>query len=104
MEKLLVHGGSRLKGTVTVSGSKNSSLPIMAATLLTRERCVIRRVPDLSDTNYMVRILATLGADVERASGNVITSAEKVSYQAPYDLVRKMRDWGSSDRPAPAGA
>jgi UDP-N-acetylglucosamine 1-carboxyvinyltransferase len=91
MEKLLVHGGSRLKGTVTISGSKNSSLPIMAATLLTRERCVIRRVPDLSDTNYMVRILATLGADVERASGNVITSADKVSHQAPYDLVRKMR-------------
>ena len=91
MEKLLVHGGSRLNGTVTISGSKNSSLPIMAAALLTRERCVIRRVPDLSDTNYMVRILATLGADVERASGNVIINAEKVSYQAPYELVRKMR-------------
>lgn len=91
MEKLLVHGGSRLNGTVAISGSKNSSLPIMAASLLTRERCVIRRVPDLSDTNYMVRILATLGADIERASGNVIINAEKISSQAPYDLVRKMR-------------
>ena len=91
MEKLLVHGGSRLNGTVAISGSKNSSLPIMAASLLTRERCVIRRVPDLSDTNYMVRILATLGANIERASGNVIINAEKISSQAPYDLVRKMR-------------
>ncbi len=91
MEKLLVHGGSRLKGTVTISGSKNSSLPILAATLLTREQCVIRRVPDLSDTNYMVQILGTLGAEVERASGRVIVAAEKVAPEAPYDLVRKMR-------------
>ena len=57
MEKLLVHGGSRLSGSVTISGSKNSSLPILAATLLTEEPCTIRRVPDLSDTNYMVQIL-----------------------------------------------
>ena len=91
MEKLLVHGGSRLSGTVTISGSKNSALPILAATLLTKEQCVIRRVPDLSDTNYMVQILGTLGADVERASGRVIVAAEKIAPEAPYDLVRKMR-------------
>lgn len=91
MQKLIVHGGTRLRGKVNISGSKNSSLPILAATLLTRDECVIRRVPDLSDTNYMVQILRALGADVERASGTVQVKAEKVTPDTPYDLVRKMR-------------
>jgi UDP-N-acetylglucosamine 1-carboxyvinyltransferase len=52
MEKFIVHGGHALEGSVNISGSKNASLPILAATLLTREQCVIRRVPDVSDTNY----------------------------------------------------
>jgi len=92
MEKFIVQGGSRLAGTVNVSGSKNAALPILAATLLTRETCVIRRVPDVSDTNYMLQILQNLGAEVERASGNVIIKCEKLrSHEAPYDLVRKMR-------------
>ena len=91
MEKLLVHGGSRLSGSINVSGSKNSSLPILAATLLTAEKCVIRRVPDVSDTNYMLQILNRLGAEVERASGTVTISAEELISDAPYDIVRKMR-------------
>ncbi len=91
METLLVHGGSALGGTISISGSKNSSLPILAATLLTRDPCTIRRVPDLSDTNYMLQILALLGADVERASGTVEIRAESIHSIAPYDLVRKMR-------------
>ena len=74
-----------------ISGSKNSSLPILAATLLTRETCIIRRVPDLCDTNYMVQILRALGAEVERASGTVRVCAEKIKTDTPYDLVRKMR-------------
>ena len=91
MEKLLVSGGSRLSGSVRISGSKNSSLPILAATLLSDEPCVIRNVPDLSDTNYMVQILATLGAEVEMEEGTVRIQAREISSQAPYDLVRKMR-------------
>ena len=92
MEKFVVHGGSQLSGSLNVSGSKNASLPILAATLLTKEECVIRRVPDVSDTNYMLQILQNLGAEVERASGNVIIKCEKIrSHEAPYDLVRKMR-------------
>ena len=91
MEKLYVDGGSRLSGNIRISGSKNSSLPILAATLLTDGECILRNVPDLSDTNYMVQILSTLGAEVERASGNVIVKANKVASEAPYDLVRKMR-------------
>jgi UDP-N-acetylglucosamine 1-carboxyvinyltransferase len=91
MDKILVHGGRPLSGSIKVSGSKNSSLPILAATLLTREPCVVYGVPDLSDTNYMLQILAHLGAQVERASGTVTVTAEKVQCVAPYDIVRKMR-------------
>ncbi len=91
MEKLIVTGGASLTGTINVSGSKNSSLPILAATLLTEDQCVIRRVPDVSDTNYMLQILSQLGAEVERASGNVVVTAKEVSHETPYDIVRKMR-------------
>ncbi len=91
MDKILVHGGHQLSGSVKISGSKNSALPILAATLLTKEQCVIKNVPDLSDIHYMLQILSHLGAQVERASGTVITSAEKIATDAPNDLVRKMR-------------
>lgn len=91
MDKLIIHGGEKLNGQVAISGSKNSALPLLAATLLTPEPCVLRRVPDLSDTNYMTQILTRLGASVERASGVVEVRAEKIKPTAPYDLVRKMR-------------
>src|SRR5438477_12207051 len=91
MDKIRVHGSHHLSGSVKVSGSKNSSLPILAATLLTREPCVVHGVPDLSDTHYMLQILMHLGAQVERASGTVSVAAEKVHSVAPYDIVRKMR-------------
>nr|MDQ3623673.1 UDP-N-acetylglucosamine 1-carboxyvinyltransferase [Verrucomicrobiota bacterium] len=80
-----------LSGSVKISGSKNSALPILAATLLTPEPCVIHHVPDLSDIHYMLQILSHLGAQVERASGVVTVQAEKVNTVAPYDIVRKMR-------------
>ncbi|GAB4176731.1 MAG: UDP-N-acetylglucosamine 1-carboxyvinyltransferase [Terrimicrobiaceae bacterium] len=91
MDKILVHGGRSLAGQVRISGSKNSALPILAATLLTKEPCVISRVPDLSDIHYMLTILGELGCEVERASGMVTIKAENVSTEAPYDIVRKMR-------------
>src|SRR6266404_6293733 len=91
MDKILVHGGNALAGSIKISGSKNSALPILAATLLTREPCTIHRVPDLSDTHYMLQILMHLGAQVERASGTVSVTADKVESAAPYDVVRKMR-------------
>lgn len=91
MDKLLVHGGSTLRGSVNISGSKNASLPILAAALLTEDDCIIRRVPDVSDTNYMVQILNALGADVERSSGTVRAKCADISDTAPYELVRRMR-------------
>jgi UDP-N-acetylglucosamine 1-carboxyvinyltransferase len=91
MDKIRIHGGRPLSGSIKISGSKNSALPILAATLLTREPCTIRRVPDLSDTNYMLQILKHLGAEVERASGTVTIAAAKIDSIAPYDVVRRMR-------------
>ena len=91
MDKILIHGGHSLSGSIKISGSKNSALPILAATLLTREPCILHRVPDLSDTHYMLQILMHLGAEVERASGTVTVKAEKIESVAPYDVVRKMR-------------
>ena len=91
MDKMIVHGGHPLSGSVRIGGSKNSSLPILAATLLTSEPCVISRVPDLSDIHYMLTILNELGCEVERASGTVTVKAVSVLTDAPYDIVRKMR-------------
>jgi UDP-N-acetylglucosamine 1-carboxyvinyltransferase len=91
MDKIRIHGGHPLSGSIKISGSKNSALPVLAATLLTQEPCTIRRVPDLSDTNYMLQILKHLGAEVERASGTVTVAAAKVDSVAPYDVVRRMR-------------
>ena len=91
MDKLIVHGGSTLSGSINISGAKNASLPILAASLLTDEDVIIRRVPDVSDTNYMIQILSALGAEVERSSGTVRISAKNISHDAPYELVRKMR-------------
>ncbi len=91
MDKLVVKGGARLKGRVEISGSKNSALPILAATLLTPETCVLHNVPDLSDIRFMLEILRQLGAKVTFENGTVTTRAEKVISEVPYDLVRKMR-------------
>ena len=91
MEKLVVHGGFTLRGAVNISGSKNASLPILAASLLTDEPVVVRRVPDVSDTNFMVQIMGQLGASVERSSGNVRVEARNLHSEAAYEQVRKMR-------------
>jgi UDP-N-acetylglucosamine 1-carboxyvinyltransferase len=91
MESFLIKGGVPLRGEVEISGSKNAALPIMAATLLTNETCVIRRVPDLSDTRYMAQILQSLGAEVTFRHGTLTVRAQKIKGYADYELVRKMR-------------
>lgn len=91
MYSLVINGGRPLNGEVQISGAKNAVLPILAATLLTPERCVLRRVPDLSDVNYMARILTELGAKVRVQGGTIVVAAERVRGVAGYDLVRKMR-------------
>jgi UDP-N-acetylglucosamine 1-carboxyvinyltransferase len=91
MDSFLIKGGVPLHGEVTISGAKNAALPIMAATLLTSEPCVIRRVPNLSDVRFMGQILTWLGAKVSIENGTVRAQAKKIKGQGDYDLVRKMR-------------
>ncbi|MDD4953628.1 MAG: UDP-N-acetylglucosamine 1-carboxyvinyltransferase [Candidatus Omnitrophica bacterium] len=92
MDKLIIEGGVKLKGEVTVSGAKNSVLPILAATLLTDDACVIKGVPDLRDSNTMLKILRSLGKSVE-AEGGVATIAagKNKGFVADYKLVSTMR-------------
>jgi UDP-N-acetylglucosamine 1-carboxyvinyltransferase len=91
MESLLIKGGVPLYGEVAISGAKNAVLPIMAATLLTREPCIIHRVPHLSDIRFMGRILAWLGAQVRFEGDTLRIQAKTVRGSGDYDLVRKMR-------------
>ncbi|MEI6342795.1 MAG: UDP-N-acetylglucosamine 1-carboxyvinyltransferase [Verrucomicrobiota bacterium] len=91
MDSFVIEGGTVLRGEVEVSGSKNAVLPIMAATLLTRETCVIHHVPDLSDVRFMCRILQSLGAVVTMEGGTLTVRAENITGTGDYDLIRKMR-------------
>jgi len=92
MDKLIIKGGSRLKGEVIISGSKNSVLPILAATLLTDEPCIIKDVPNLRDVNTMLKILRTLGKNAELDKGILtVTSSGRRNFIADYKLVSTMR-------------
>src|SRR6266436_1116173 len=91
MDSLLIKGGVPLHGEVKISGAKNAVLPIMAATLLTDQTCVIRRVPDLSDVQFMAKILSSLGAKVTVEGDMVTVRASKLKPVGNYELIRKMR-------------
>jgi len=92
MDKLVIEGGVKLKGEVTVSGAKNAVLPILAATLLTDDACIIKGVPNLRDTNTMLKILRALGKSAELDQGTVtVTSLKNTNYIADYKLVSTMR-------------
>jgi UDP-N-acetylglucosamine 1-carboxyvinyltransferase len=93
MSKIIVRGGQRLSGTVRVNGAKNSVLPILAASLLAHESVsVIQDVPLLDDVITIHQVLASLGADVTFNTDTVRIDATALrAYEAPYELVRKMR-------------
>ena len=91
MDSLLIKGGVPLHGDVHISGAKNAVLPIMAATLLTAEPCVLRNVPDLSDVKFMGRILESLGCTVQFDGGTLTVQAHRIKGHGDYDLIRKMR-------------
>src|SRR5262249_25194073 len=91
MESLLIKGGVPLHGEVTISGAKNAVLPILAATLLTPEPCVIRRVPNLSDVKFMGQILTWFGAQVRTEGDTIRVQARKIKGARDYDWIRKRR-------------
>lgn len=92
MSAFVINGGRRLSGNLRVQGSKNSVLPILAATLLVKGKSVIHNCPVLSDTQSTIKILKILGCKVVR-QGNTITvdSDGAAGYEIPEDLMREMR-------------
>ncbi len=93
MDKLVINGGNRLKGTLEISGSKNAALPIMAAALLAEGPSTIRGVPDLADIRSMMELLSDLGVSVKRGADGVlqVNVQDEACSHAQYDRVRKMR-------------
>lgn len=92
-EKLIISGGNRLQGTVRINGAKNSALSIMAATLLTKDVCILRNVPRLTDVDIMAAVIRKLGVKVEWKGDNTlyIDSDNFNNCEAPYELVKMMR-------------
>lgn len=92
MDVLRIRGGNALNGTITVGGAKNACLPLLAATLLTDEPCILRNVPELSDSRFMREILVHQGAEIESVGKNTWkVTAKTIQPKTPYELVRKMR-------------
>ena len=96
MDAFIIEGGRRLRGTVRINGSKNASLPLMAAALLTDEPVTLKGVPDLSDIRSMHRLLGALGQKVEvqkTPTGNdvLLHTEDPTATLAHYDIVRTFR-------------
>lgn len=92
MEHIIIRGGNKLYGETTIQGSKNSSLPILAATVLVKGVSVIHNCPDLSDVRAAVSILKHLGCNVIRENNTLTVDSSVVScYNVPDCLMREMR-------------
>ena len=102
MDRIRIIGGERLTGTIPISGAKNAALPLMIASLLTRETLVLRNVPRLADVTLLGRILGNHGVDITVVGKKVgqattdgqtfkLKSAEIVDTTAPYEMVSRMR-------------
>ncbi len=93
LEKIIVRGGNKLRGSVKVEGAKNAVLPVIAASILAEEGTgVIHEVPALADVYTMKEVLKNLNADVTYENGKFIVDATKeLATEAPFEYVRKMR-------------
>src|SRR5438046_6521289 len=95
MDKFLIKGGKALRGTVAISGAKNSALPVMAAALLTAEQVTVHNIPKVRDLITMSKLLAFMGAGVsitEIPASDYTISAPRLNHaEAPYELVKTMR-------------
>ena len=92
MKKIIIKGGRRLEGSVTISGSKNASLPILAACILNKNRIKLYNVPEISDVNVTLEILKRLGAKITKDKKKVIIECKNIiSSKIPDDLMRRLR-------------
>ncbi len=88
----IIAGGNRLEGESCVSGSKNASLPILAATVLNNGITKLYNVPNIHDTKVMIEILRNLGCKVKRIHDKIVVDAREIKkYEIPEELMRKMR-------------
>ena len=102
MDRIRIVGGQSLNGTIPISGAKNAALPLMIASLLTRETLTLQNVPGLADVRMLVRILGhhgvdysqdgrRAGADPQAARAIHLCARDIVDIRAPYELVSRMR-------------
>ena len=100
MDRIRIKGGRQLKGEIRISGSKNASLPLMVAALLTDRKLTLHNVPRLADITTMIQLLKQHGVEIGAAPGEnghargttlTLQAGKITSTTAPYDIVRKMR-------------
>ena len=87
MDKLLIRGGNRLSGEITVSGAKNAALPILCAGLLTADTVQLSNVPNLQDVTTILRLLRQMGLQAEQDGDKVMLNGSAIDkLEAPYEL------------------
>ena len=92
MAEYIIEGGKKIEGEVRISGSKNASLPIIAATILNTGKTTLYNVPNIHDTQMMFEILKKLGGKIVKKNNKVIIDTSNISiYEIPEDLMRQMR-------------
>ena len=92
MSDYIIKGGKKIEGEVKISGSKNASLPIIAATILNGGKTTLYNVPNIHDTKMMFEILKKLGGNVTKKGDKVIIDTSKINnYEIPEELMRQMR-------------
>ena len=97
MRSLIINGTSRISGSVEVGGNKNAVLPMIAATLLTREDVILHNVPAITDVDMMLKILTSLGAKIERSGSTVkINTASVTANEISRSLCSALRTWTSA--------
>lgn len=92
VDKFVIHGGKKLKGTVAISGAKNAAIALMPATLLASGKYRFDNIPELRDITTMGKLLQWMGVDVERKAHTMNINTFRVNkFEAPYEHVKKMR-------------
>lgn len=92
MAEYIIKGGNKLEGKVKISGSKNASLPIIAASILNAGKTTLYNVPDIHDTKMMFEILKKLGGTVIKKNNKIVIDTSKIdTYEIPEELMRQMR-------------
>jgi len=93
LKKLTIQGGCSLSGEIHISGSKNAALSIIAASIMTEERVILKNIPHLEDITTMIRLIAGMGALITLSDENklILDSSKIENFLAPYDVVKTMR-------------